>query len=86
MLENSGGAIAPNRTMGEFRDLMEYNYENGIKGYEDYPSSLEGASCALHAQLICLRRFHARHRRAHHRGHDRQRVRYPGCQTVRGPR
>lgn len=86
VLENSGGAIAPNRTMDEFRDLMEYNYENGIKGYEDYPSSLEGASCVLQAQLICLRRFHARHRRAHHRGHDRQRVRYPGCQTVRGPR
>lgn len=85
VLENSGGAIAPNRTMDEFRDLMQYNYENGIKGYEGYPSSLEGASCALHAQLICLRRFHARHRRAPHRGHDRQRVRYPGCQTVRGP-
>ena len=54
VLENSEGAIAPNRTMDEFRDLMEYNYENGIKGYEDYPSSLEGASYALRAQLIGL--------------------------------
>lgn len=33
---------------------MEYNYKSDTKGYEDYPSSLEGASCALHAQLICL--------------------------------
>lgn len=53
-LENSGNAIAPNRTMDEFRDLMEYNYKNGIKSYEDYPTSLEGTSYALRAQLIGL--------------------------------